>query len=127
MSLNWTERNGVALAELRLAGRLDLHAAAALDELQAQRADPAIADQGLLLDLEGIDFCDSVGLGRLAALARQEQQAGRGFALCALQPPLRRLLEAVRLHRWFSIFDDADAARRWLAGHAAAAASPVER
>lgn len=110
---------------LRLEGRLDWAAGASVERFAEQRRNQRSRERrderGLVLDLGALEFCDSLGLGVLVALAQNEHEAGGELVVCNLRPAVRRTLEAVRLHEFFMLFDDTDSALRWLmAGHPAA-------
>ena len=115
MTLFHTLATEAPVARLQLEGRLDGPSVPALQEFTERRREAGIRDAGLLLDLSALAFCDSLGVGALVALSSAEAQAGREMVVCGLRPAVRRVLEAVRLHEVFTIFDDADAALRWLA------------
>jgi len=100
---------------LRLEGRLDWAAASQVEQFADRRRQGHVDDAGLLLDLRALDFCDSLALGVLVSLAQYERQAGRELVVFGLRPPVRRVLEMVRLHDWFLLFDDCEPALRWLA------------
>jgi anti-sigma B factor antagonist len=68
----------------------------------------------LLMNLEHIEFLDSSGLGALVWMLREmEGQAGQ-IKLCNLQKPVVMLLEVVRMHRVFDIYNDkSEALKSW--------------
>ncbi|TCR26340.1 STAS domain-containing protein [Streptomyces sp. BK205] len=51
----------------------------------------------LILDLTGVDFCDSSALGAFVDIHRRRSDAGRRFALTGLQSEVRRILELTQL------------------------------
>lgn len=121
MNLSHALSANAPVTVLRLEGRLDWAAASQVEQFANQRRQGRVDDVGLMLDLGALDFCDSLALGMLVSLAQDEKRAGRELVVFGLQPPVRRMLEVVRLHDWFLLFDDSEAALRWLAPVAAGA------
>ena len=80
---------------LRLAGHLDADGAPALsDELQR------VLDTGVCevdLDLSGVSFVSSMGIGCIIAAVGDFQAAGGELTLTGLSPELRQLLEMLDL------------------------------
>jgi anti-sigma B factor antagonist len=64
----------------------------------------------LVFDLNKVDFMDSTGLGALVSCLRQAHIAEGEIKLCGLNKPVRALLELVRMHRVFEIFNSPDEA-----------------
>ena len=99
------ERDGAVI--VRLAGELDLYNAHAVrDELLAA------ADRGperLVVDLSGLTFIDSTGLGVLIE-ARTRLSNRRAFLLAAPGLETRRALEISGLDRHFAVHDSVDGA-----------------
>jgi anti-sigma B factor antagonist len=60
----------------------------------------------LVLDLEGIDFIDSTGLGALVSCLREAHAHEGEIKLCGLTKRVRALFELVRMHRVFEIFNN---------------------
>jgi anti-sigma B factor antagonist len=69
----------------------------------------------VVLDLNGVEFVDSSGLGVILSCYRQLVSAGGDLKLCGMAPPVRALFELVRMHRIFDTYptrEDAIAAFR---------------
>lgn len=66
----------------------------------------------VVLDLSGVTFVDSSGLGALIACLRQVTGAGGDLKLSGLQPQVRALFELVRMHHLFSIYNTQEEAAR---------------
>jgi anti-sigma B factor antagonist len=64
----------------------------------------------LVFDFRQVDFVDSTGLGALVSCLRRAHTAAGEIKLCGLNKPVRALLELVRMHRVFEIFNNADEA-----------------
>lgn len=58
----------------------------------------------LLLDMQGLAFIDSSGLGALLSCLRRMHAKNGKLALFGLNRPVIALLELVRMHRLFSIY-----------------------
>ena len=64
----------------------------------------------IVLQLERVGYIDSSGLGALVRLLTTARTNGGDLKLCALQPPVRRILEMTNLISLFEVFDtEADA------------------
>ena len=88
-----------------LAGEIDLYTAPRLQSelLAAMRsADPAL----VVVDMSGVEFCDSTGMNVLLAAHRQACERGGDLALAAPRAPLRKILEVTGLSSVFTVHDD---------------------
>jgi len=64
----------------------------------------------VVLQLERVEFVDSSGLGALVRLVSTARMNGGDLRLCALQQPVRRILEMTKLLTLFETYDsEADA------------------
>lgn len=79
---------------LRLAGDLDIYAAAELREalLEHVRTAPAVA-----LDLSGATACDPVAVQLLRAARRSAEAAGKSFRVARISEPVARTCAALGL------------------------------
>ncbi len=59
----------------------------------------------VVLQLERVDFVDSSGLGALVRLVTTARTNAGEIRLCALQPPVRRILELTKLLGLFEVYD----------------------
>jgi anti-sigma B factor antagonist len=59
----------------------------------------------VVLQLERVDFVDSSGLGALVRLVSTARTNAGEIRLCALQPPVRRILELTKLLGLFEVYD----------------------
>jgi anti-sigma B factor antagonist len=64
----------------------------------------------VVLDLSGVQFVDSSGLGALISCLRVLNNKQGDFKLCAMTTTVRALFELMRMHRVFNIYDDQQAA-----------------
>ncbi len=97
---------------VELAGNLDYVSAP-----EARRAIEGLSlesGQQLLIDLSGLTFCDSSGLGVLIAARNHAASAQSGIALAAVPTNVMRLLYVAGLHQLFSISSTAqEATKAW--------------
>ncbi|MFI1376622.1 STAS domain-containing protein [Streptomyces longwoodensis] len=73
-----------------VAGEIDLHTAPGLRTRVLELIDQG--DHHLILDLSGVGFCDSAGLGALIGIWHGAQEAGGSLALAAVPDRLMRML-----------------------------------
>jgi anti-sigma B factor antagonist len=66
----------------------------------------------VVIDLSGVEFLDSAGVGVLVGLFKHARGLGGSARFCGLTPGVRTILELIRLDRIFEIYDDVDAAVR---------------
>ena len=64
----------------------------------------------LVLDLSNTENVDSAGLNFLLQLWQQIQTGGGDIKLCALKSRVQMLLQLVRMHRIFAIYDTSEEA-----------------
>jgi len=68
----------------------------------------------VLLDLSGVDFIDSSGLGSLLSCLRTMNAKDGDLRLFGMRKPVQAMFELVRMHRLFAIYDTEDEARATL-------------
>lgn len=66
--------------------------------------------QNILIDMSGLAFVDSSGLGALLSTLRTVNNKNGQLKLFAMSKPVQALFELVRMHRIFAIYDTRDAA-----------------
>lgn len=94
MDLEIIRPEGGGSATLAVTGFIDLGTRQALVE----RGMALLAEEGALtLDLSAVEFMDSTGIGALIELAKACEQQGSPFAVCAVSPRARRVLEVTGL------------------------------
>lgn len=102
------EDKGVAVLIEVNEDRLDAHNSG---ELKTQML--SLFDEGknnLVIDLKGVRFVDSSGLGSLVSGFKNASARNGNLKLCGLQPQVRSMFELTRLHRVFEIFPDVEEA-----------------
>ena len=95
-------------AVLVLRGSLDIDTAPALKanlNRLVERPAPHV-----VVDLAGLDFCDSMGVGVLVTAHAKAQERGGWVRLAAPSSFLRRLLDTLGLTDFLSLHADVDAA-----------------
>lgn len=70
----------------------------------------------IVVDLAGVDFIDSAGMGTLIGLRRRCRAEGGDCVLAAASPTVLRALESADLDQIFRIFGSLEEARRALGG-----------
>jgi len=109
MALVIHEREVEGILILDLQGRLVAgEAAGALRERGNQAA--ATESRNMVLNMQGVDYIDSSGLGTLVAAHSTLGKAGGGMALMNLSKRSAELLILTKLATVFRIFDDEKAA-----------------
>jgi anti-sigma B factor antagonist len=78
----------------------------------AVRASIADGARKLLLDLQGVNYIDSAGLGELVGCFATAEKRGAVMKLLNLQQKVIGLLQITKLFTVFEVFDDEDVALR---------------
>jgi anti-sigma B factor antagonist len=98
-----TTREGIAVLELE--GRLVL--GETLSTLRSRIQELAAAGQTkIVLDLSGVDYIDSSGLGQLVVCYTSLKKTDGGLRLANLQTRSLELMVLTKLHTVFEIFED---------------------
>ncbi|WP_035803632.1 STAS domain-containing protein [Kitasatospora mediocidica] len=99
--LNTSCHDTAAGPVLRVTGDLDYEHAPAL----RRRVEELILVPGqcLVIDLSGLDFCDSSGITALLAALRHAQAKGADLALAAVPANILRIFSVVGLDRVFTL------------------------
>ena len=95
-----TVEDGVERSVFRLSGDLD---ALNVPRLRAILMEHASDDRDTVIDLAGLQFIDSSGLGVLVGALKRYQAAGRRLSLRSPTPSLQRVLEMTGLAQAFTI------------------------
>jgi anti-anti-sigma factor len=92
---------------MRLEGDFDLYSCAEV----RTAVEPHITGGGqeLFLDLGGVTFLDSSGLGTLVGLQKSANRAGTRLNLCRLPPQVQKILETTHLQDVFTTLPEAPA------------------
>jgi len=62
--------------------------------------------RNVVVDMEGVDFLDSSGLGSLIALLKRVSERGGDMKIAGLQKKVRMVFEITRAFKVFDIFDN---------------------
>ncbi len=95
---------------LKLEGRFDASSTSSVKG----KVDAVIESnvRNLVIDMGGISFIDSSGLGTLVAALRTVNKAGGNIKISSLKDQVRSIFELTRLHHLFEIFNDPDTAAK---------------
>ena len=95
---------------VQIRGDIDLRTSPRLRE---QLLDTARANSGqLLLDLTGVPYMDSSGVGTMVFVKREVERGGGRMVLIGLQPRVRSVFEITNLEKFFKIVQSVDEATR---------------
>ncbi len=89
---------------VRLQGDFDLHSSGEV----RSTVDGLLVEGGgeVFLDLDGVDFLDSSGLGTLVGLQKRANRARVRMVLCGLKPQMNKLLDITFLREAFTILPE---------------------
>ncbi|MEO5920197.1 MAG: STAS domain-containing protein [Pseudolysinimonas sp.] len=96
------------IAVIQLVGRLNMASAARLRE-----AVTSIVDSGrtrVSIDMSGVDFLDSSGLGAIISALKTTRQAGGDLRIAAPTGQAKLVLQLTNLDRVLTAYDDAETA-----------------
>jgi anti-sigma B factor antagonist len=91
------------VAVMRPSGRLDAFQAPILAEAMAERERAQVYQ--IVVNLENVDFLDSIALSTLVQGLKHALQSGGDLYLCCVQQPVQIIFELTRLDKVFRIFD----------------------
>jgi anti-sigma B factor antagonist len=88
------------------AGEIDLYTAPRLhSELAAVIANSA-PETRIVVDMSGVEFCDSTGMNVLLSCLRQARERGGELELAAPRPAVKKILQVTGLDAVFTINTD---------------------
>ena len=106
LGLDVTERNGIAVLAVR--GEVDVYTAPRLREKLVELVSEG--KQKIVVDLEGVDFLDSTGLGVLVGGLKRARSHEGDLSLVCTQHRILKVFEITGLTKVFDIHDSVDAA-----------------
>jgi anti-sigma B factor antagonist len=90
---------------MSLGGEIDLYTAPRLHgELVALLSGDEPVQ--VVVDMSGIEFCDSTGMNVLLAAHRRAREQGGDLELAAPRPAIRKVLQVTGLESVFTVLDD---------------------
>jgi len=104
-----TRREGESLV-VHLAGEVDLRTSPELRQrlLESLESRPP----RVIVDLRGVSYIDSSGVGTLVEMKRRADGNGASVVLVGLQPRVRSVFEITRLDTFFHIVETLEEAQR---------------
>ena len=93
-------------AVMRVSGEIDMATAPKLRQ-HVQNV-TAAHPGGLVLDLDGVEFIDSTGLGVMVGAAKRLRMGGGALRIVCSQPHLNQLFELTRLDAVFDLYETLD-------------------
>jgi anti-sigma B factor antagonist len=105
VELKVTSRPQGEYVVMSVQGEIDLYT---VPKLQRELASVLAADDPirLIVDLSGVDFCDSTGVNVLLAAHRQAREKGGDLELAAPRPAVRKILQVTGLETVFTVTDN---------------------
>lgn len=103
-----TDQSGEDIVVVRIEGRLNMVAAPELRDIIAQAV--ASGRRRVAVDLAGVEFMDSSGLGALIASLKTARQAGGDLRIAGVSEQVALVLQLSNLDRILKPYPDADAA-----------------
>lgn len=106
LGLEDTERNGRTVLAVR--GEVDVYTAPRLRERLVELV--AAGSRDVVVDLEGVEFLDSTGLGVLVGGLKRLRSHDGDLSLVCTQPRILKVFEITGLTKVFAIHPSVDAA-----------------
>ena len=90
---------------MSVAGEIDLYTA---PRLHGELVTVLAGDEPvrLVVDMSGVEFCDSTGMNVLLAAHRRAREHGGDLELAAPRPGVRKILQVTGLESVFTVIDD---------------------
>jgi len=70
--------------------------------------------KAVVLDMKGLTYISSVGIRVIFSTEKSLKKNGASFAMINLQPPIKKVFEAMKILPIFNIFDDTEEADKYL-------------
>jgi anti-anti-sigma factor len=101
--LGFTSQEQAGRVVLSVTGEIDMQTAPAL---RAQVDELDVSHRTLVLDLDGVEFIDSSGLGALLGVKKQQDRAGGTLLLARVPAAVARIIEITKMDQ---VFDQLEA------------------
>jgi anti-sigma B factor antagonist len=108
MELSLAARTVAGHTVLEVGGEVDVYTAPKLRERLAELIDAGAGK--VVVDLDGVDFLDSTGLGVLVGALKRLRAAGGTFGLVCAKEPLLKIFRITALDQVFPLFDSVEKA-----------------
>ncbi len=105
-----TERTGT-LCTMTLAGEIDVYTAPRLKESLIEQIEDGCTD--LIVDLQGVGFIDSSGLGVLVGALRRTKERSGAIRLVCSRDNIMKIFRITGLDKVFPIFESLEEARNF--------------
>src|SRR5438309_2323045 len=92
-------------------GEIDLYTAPKLQTDLAAIIDGVGPAARVVIDMSGVEFCDSTGMNVLLSCLRQVRERGGELEIASPKPAVRKILQVTGLDSVFTLFDDANRSR----------------
>ena len=99
---------GGGMAVVKLQGKLNMVSARSFRDSVVEAV--AAGHVRLAIDLSGVDFIDSSGLGALISVLKTTRQAGGDLRIASPNEQVRLVLQLTNMDRLLSAYDDAKSA-----------------
>ena len=106
VELNVSSRSQGDHVSVIVAGEIDLYSAPMLQADLAEIIDGAAQATRVVVDMSGVEFCDSTGMNVLLSSLRQVRQRGGELELAAPRPAVRKILQVTGLDSVFTVSPD---------------------
>ncbi len=90
---------------MSVAGEIDLYTAPRLHDELATALAGGMAVR-IVVDLSGVEFCDSTGMNVLLAAQRRARDSGGDLQLAGPRPAVKKVLQLTGLETVFTVLDD---------------------
>ena len=104
MIIKLTEKDGIKIARFASLSRFTL----AITEDVKSELKPELIDSGIkmIIDLEGIEFIDSSGIGCIISLVKTAKSNGSAIKLCNLSKEVKEVFDLLHLQMILEICSD---------------------
>lgn len=106
MELNVSSRSQGDHTIVVTTGEIDLYTAPRLHSELAAVIDKSAPSSRIVVDMSGVEFCDSTGMNVLLSCLRKARDRGGELELAAPRPAVRKILQVTGLDSVFPISAD---------------------
>jgi anti-sigma B factor antagonist len=90
-----------------ICGEIDLYTAPRLHSELARLLAEGLPAR-IVIDMSGVEFCDSTGMNVLLSCLRRARERGGDLEIAAPKPAVRKILQVTGLDSVFTLVEDAD-------------------